>query len=240
MMSERTCHNCGSRHDCSAYKHGFVGEDATCWRAEGQGRCPLTLVVKPDGSGALAACRVAELEQQLTAERTRAEQAEADNAALMEGLEAIKGFATRKADHYTADFLDELLERVVGMASMILSQPHPGDAIREELERLRADAAMRDPFSLYIGKCGHIWNIRKSGEECPTCREIVQAQTEAWEVRGMLTRCEIDLAHIKRVLLLTLQRPASEIVQEIEGAYHTASLLLDALNAGKEDGSHAK
>jgi hypothetical protein len=208
-MSERTCHNCGSRHDCSAYKHGFVGEDATCWRAEGQGRCPLTLVVKPDGSGTLAACRVAELEQQLTAERTRAEQAEAalssaraeylreenshnytldklndenrqlkqereraeaDYGALklvagdmsrvlqagyvnpeayqqalaelerilsqphpgdsfrsalrdvVEALEGIKGFATRKQGHYTADFLDELLREIVDMLTMALAK----------------------------------------------------------------------------------------------------------------------
>jgi hypothetical protein len=150
-------------------------------------------------------------------EREQAEAGEqvalADNAALVDGLKD-----TLEAACEADTELNPLVKNAVAKANRLLSQPHPGDSVREELERLRADAAMRDPNGLWLGECGHIWDIRKSGKECPVCKEIGQAQTEAKRLRTALA--------VAQSLVLS----GDPITQAERITINTA------LNAGKEDG----
>jgi hypothetical protein len=150
-----------------------------------------------------------EHEAQLTAERTRAEHAEADNAVLVETMTTIKFpgmIGDALPDHYEFHITGTAGEfRKIDKA---LLRPHPGDHLREELKRLRTEAAMRDPNGLWQGKCGHIWYKRKHGEECPVCRElkgyrgalerVCKATCEWGSAEGKDSPC--NACHVKQAL----------------------------------------
>jgi hypothetical protein len=174
-----------------------------------------------------------DLTTQLTAERTRAERAEADNAALVGLLKKLAPALEQFCQFGGGSWLDALT---------IINSPHPGDPLREELKRLRTEAAMRDPNGLWQGKCGHIWYKRKHGEECPVCRElkgyrdalerVCKATCEWGPAEGKDSPC--NACHVKQALNAGKEQVESgshyPTDEESIQAYERRS------NAGKEDG----
>jgi tRNA C32,U32 (ribose-2'-O)-methylase TrmJ len=103
-----------------------------------------------------------QLNKQATAERTRAERAEADYGTLK--LAAGDMSRVLQAGYVSpAEYQQTLTE-----LERILSQPHPGDPLREELEGLRTQAR--------TGKTSIDILLRR----------LSQAQTEAQQLRGLL------------------------------------------------------
>jgi rubrerythrin len=148
-------------------------------------------------------------------ERTLREQAEADVVALVDGLRKSQ-VLWRPSVYEPRCQKAPAVSEATQLVAELLSQPHPGDPLREELERLRADAAMRDPNGLWRGECGHIWDKRKRGEECPVCRELKRLR-EALE--ALAAHCESESVFVPMRMALQVRQ---------------------ALNEGKEDANRAE
>jgi rubrerythrin len=120
------------------------------------------------------------LAEEAMMQSVRADRAEADNAALIE----VKGAAGFIWVTCAGLLPSEQLMRLA-KALQACQGPHPGNDLRQllatalaEVERLKADATMRDPQGLWQGDCGHIWDRRKNGSECPVCKELVRVKAQ--------------------------------------------------------------
>lgn len=101
---------------------------------------------------------IAERERDRDALQERAERAEADSAALVDGLE--------EACHNCTIGDGECRKDGKCIVPELLSQPHPGDPIREELERLRCDAGRSERrASKLIEAMGYVFWALESCEE---------------------------------------------------------------------------